>query len=40
MFSFVVGEKNNYTVEPFYNGHPGAQLTGHSCRKVAVVGRF
>ena len=31
--------KNNYTVEPLHNGHPGAELTGR-CREVAVVGRF
>ena len=27
------------TVEPLYNGHPGAELTGR-CREVAVAGRF
>ena len=27
------------TLEPLYNGHPGAELTGH-CREVAIVGRF
>ena len=27
------------TVEPLYNGHLGAEITGR-CREVAVVGRF
>ena len=26
-------------VEPLYNGHPGAELTGR-CREVAIAGRF
>ena len=30
---------NKNTVEPLYNSHLGAEITGH-CREVAVVGRL
>ena len=39
IYIYIYMYRYMYTVEPHYNGHLGAELSG-CCREVAVVGRY